>query len=126
MNTMLLKDFYTVEKLENVSEGKYAAVITLNNQHDIFKGHFPGNPVTPGVCMMQIIKELSQEIVGSSLFMISSSNVKFMALINPEINPVLKLELEISGDLASEIKVKNTTVFEETVALKLTNTYKKV
>jgi 3-hydroxyacyl-[acyl-carrier-protein] dehydratase len=122
---MLLKDFYKVEKVENVSEGKYAAVVVLNNQHDIFKGHFPGNPVTPGVCMMQIIKELSQEIVGSSLFMISSSNVKFMALINPEINPTLKLELEISGNLETEIKVKNTTLFDETVALKLTNTYKK-
>ncbi|ESU19924.1 beta-hydroxyacyl-(acyl-carrier-protein) dehydratase, FabA/FabZ [Flavobacterium cauense R2A-7] len=122
---MLLKDFYTVEKLENVSDRKYNAVVVLNNQHAIFKGHFPGNPVTPGVCMMQIIKELSQEIVGSSLFMTSSSNVKFMALINPEINPVLKLELEISGDLDSEIKVKNTTIFDETVALKLSNTYKK-
>ncbi|MFY0481866.1 3-hydroxyacyl-ACP dehydratase [Flavobacterium sp. PLA-1-15] len=122
---MLLKDFYTVEKLENVSEGKYNATVHLNKQHDIFKGHFPGNPVTPGVCMMQIIKELSQEIVGSSLFMISSSNVKFMALINPEVHPLLRLELEISGDLNTEVKVKNTTFFEETVALKLTNTYKK-
>lgn len=122
---MLLEGFYTVEKLENVSEGKYNAVVKLNNQHDIFKGHFPGNPVTPGVCMMQIIKELSQEILGSSLFMISSSNVKFMALINPDVNSELSLELEISGDLNSEVKVKNTTFFDETVALKLTNTYKK-
>ena len=122
---MLLKDFYTIEKLENVAEGKYNAVIMLNNQHDVFKGHFPGNPVTPGVCMMQIIKELSQEILGSSLFMTNSSNVKFMALINPDKNPKLKLDLEISGDLSSEIKVKNTTSFDETVALKLTNTYKK-
>ena len=123
---MLLKDFYTVEKLENVSEGKYNAVVVLNNEHPIFKGHFPGNPVTPGVCMMQIIKELSQEIVGSSLFMVSSSNVKFMALINPDVNSVLKLELEIAVGADAEIKVKNTTYFEETVALKLTNTYKKV
>ena len=122
---MLLKDFYTVEKVENVSEGKYKAVVLLNNQHAVFKGHFPGNPVMPGVCMMQIIKELSQEIVGSSLLMKSASNVKFMAIINPDKNPKLELELEISGDLASEIKVKNTTVFEETVALKLTNIYKK-
>ncbi|WP_136668233.1 3-hydroxyacyl-ACP dehydratase [Flavobacterium sp. H122] len=122
---MLLKDFYTVEKLENVADGKYNATVMLNRQHDIFKGHFPGNPVTPGVCMMQIIKELSQEILGSSLFMTNSSNVKFMALINPDINPKLNLELEISGDLSSEIKVKNTTSFDETVALKLTNTYKK-
>lgn len=122
---MLLKDFYKVEKLEKTDEGKYTAVVFLNKEHDIFKGHFPGNPVTPGVCMMQIIKELTQEILGSSLIMTSSSNVKFMALINPEVNPTLKLDLEISGDLATEIKVKNTTSFDETVALKLTNVYKK-
>ena len=122
---MLLKDFYTVEKLENVSEGKYEAVVVLNNKHDIFNGHFPGNPVTPGVCMMQIIKELSEQILGSSLFMTTASNVKFMALINPEINPVLRLELDISGSADTEIKVRNTTFFDETVALKLSNTYKK-
>lgn len=122
---MLLKDFYQVEKLEKIDQGKYSAIVVLNNQHDIFKGHFPGNPVTPGVCMMQIIKELAQEVLGSSLVMTQSSNVKFMAIINPEKNPTLNLELEISGDLASEIKVKNTTSFESTVALKLTNTYKK-
>ena len=122
---MLLKDFYTVQKLEHISEGKYDAVVSLNREHDIFKGHFPGNPVTPGVCMMQIIKELSQEILGSALFMTNSSNVKFMARINPDINPVLRLELEISGDLETGIKVKNTTSFDDTVALKLTNTYKK-
>ena len=122
---MLLKDFYKVEKVEKVSEGKYNAIVYLNNEHDVFNGHFPGNPVTPGVCMMQIIKELSQEIVESSLLMISSSNVKFMALINPDVNPRLRLELEISGDINTEIKVKNTTYFDETVALKLSTTYKK-
>lgn len=122
---MLLKDFYKVEQVEKVSEGKYNAIVYLNREHDVFNGHFPGNPVTPGVCMMQIIKELSQEIVESSLLMISSSNVKFMALINPDVNPRLRLELEISGDVNTEIKVKNTTYFDETVALKLSNTYKK-
>jgi len=122
---MLLQDFYSVNKLETIAEGKYQATVTLNKEHDIFNGHFPGNPVTPGVCMMQIIKELAQEITGSSLFMSNTSNVKFMALINPEKNPILNLDLEISGDLSSEIKVKNVTSFDETVALKLTNTYKK-
>lgn len=120
---MLLKDFYTVNQIEKISETKYNSVIELNKNHDVFKGHFPGNPVTPGVCMMQIIKELAQEIVGSSLVMISSSNVKFMAIINPEINATLRLELEFVGDISTELKVKNTTYFDETVALKLTNTY---
>jgi|MGYP000963880783 3-hydroxyacyl-[acyl-carrier-protein] dehydratase len=122
---MLLKDFYTVEQVEKISEMKYNATIILNKEHDIFKGHFPGNPVTPGVCMMQIIKELSQDIFESSLTMVSSSNVKFMALINPEINSKLRLELDFSGDVALELKVKNITYFEDTIALKLTNTYTK-
>lgn len=123
---MLLKDFYKVEHIEKIADEKYNATVFLNKEHAIFKGHFPGNPVTPGVCMMQIIKELSQDILKSSLLLKSSSNVKFMALINPETNPKLRLELEISNGNDSEIKVKNTTYFDDTVALKLSNTYKLV
>lgn len=122
---MLLKDFYKVEKLDQIADRKYTAVVSLNKKHAIFQGHFPGNPVMPGVCMIQIIKELTQDILGFSLMMTASSNVKFMALINPEITSSLLLELEILGDLDSEIKVKNITKFGDTVALKLTNTYKK-
>lgn len=75
---------------------------------------------------MQIIKELTEEILDVNLFMTNSSNVKFMALINPENNPKLKLDLEINRADENAIKVKNTTMFDETVALKLTNTYKKI
>lgn len=123
---MLLQDFYSVDTLNSVSEGKYIASITLNKHHAIFKGHFPGNPVTPGVCMMQIIKELTESILNVSLTMVSTSNVKFMALINPEVNAKLTLDLEIFENEASEVKVKNTTSFDETIALKLSNTYKKI
>ena len=122
---MLLKDFYTLDSIENTDVNRYSATITLNKDHDIFKGHFPGNPVTPGVCMMQIIKEITESILNTTLTMVSTSNVKFMALINPEVNAKLTLDLEISENEASEIKVKNTSTFEETVALKLSNTYKR-
>lgn len=122
---MLLQDFYSLDKIDTISEGKYSAIITLNKNHDIFKGHFPDNPVTPGVCMMQIIKEITQNILKLDLIMVSTSNVKFMALINPEVNPELVLDLEISENEENGIKVKNTTKFYDTVALKLTNTYKK-
>lgn len=119
---MLLKDFYkanTVETVENIS----TATITINKNHKIFNGHFPGNPVTPGVCMMQIIKELTEDIVDEKLFMQSSSNIKFMAIINPEKNPDLVLTLDITKSEDS-YKVKNVTKFEDTVALKLTANFK--
>lgn len=118
---MLLKDFYSVIDNEQVADNKYIFTIKLNKDHDIFKGHFPDNPVTPGVCMMQIIKELTQNVTGKNLILKTTSNVKFMAIINPVTHPNLKLELDIV--IGDEIKVKNTTSFEETVALKLSNTY---
>jgi len=122
---MLLKDFYKISSLEKTDAQKYVAQIVINKDHDVFKGHFPGNPVTPGVCMMQIIKELTQQVVNASITMKSASNIKFMALINPVVNPDLKLELDISEGDDSTIKVKNTTFFDDTVALKLSCIYSK-
>ncbi|RYZ75420.1 MAG: 3-hydroxyacyl-ACP dehydratase, partial [Proteobacteria bacterium] len=93
---MLLENFYTVNSTEEVTDGNHTVMLRVNADHDVFKGHFPGNPVMPGVCMMQIIKELTEEVVAQPLQMQSLSNVKFMALINPEATPDLQLELNIS------------------------------
>ncbi|SCY59369.1 hotdog family protein [Flavobacterium caeni] len=123
---MLLKDFYTVKSLEQKEGSKHEAVVLVNEKHEVFKGHFPGNPIMPGVCMMQIIKELTEKIANQTLVMQSLTNVKFMALINPEVTPELKLELDIVPTEDGLVKVKNTTTFNDTVALKLSSTYKKI
>lgn len=120
----ILTDFYTLQSYEKAENGSYTAYIHLNKDHDIFKGHFPGNPVTPGVCMMQIVKELTEEFTASKLFLKTASNVKFMAIINPFETPDLKLHLDITED-EEVVKVKNTTSFGETIALKMSVSYKK-
>ncbi len=120
----ILNSFYELKSYE--SEGNiFRSKITLNSNHEIFKGHFPGNPVTPGVCMMQIVKDLTEEFTGSKLFLKTASNVKFMAIINPFETPDLVMDLDIN-ETEDEIKVKNTTIFGETIALKLSVTYKKI
>ncbi|MDR6921697.1 3-hydroxyacyl-ACP dehydratase [Chryseobacterium sp. 2987] len=121
----LLTDFYTLESYEKGENGSFTAHISLQKEHDIFKGHFPGNPVTPGVCMMQIVKELAEKFTGSELFLKTASNVKFMAIINPFETPDLKLQLDITED-ETDVKVKNITSFGETIALKMTVSYKKL
>ena len=123
---MVLKDFYKILSEEKISDSKYIFTILVNEKHDVFKGHFPGNPVMPGVCMIQIIKEISESIIKSSLLMQTLTNVKFMALINPEMTPELRLELDINTTEDNLIKVKNTTYFNDTVALKLSAVYKKL
>ena len=121
---MLIQDLYKVEQLNKLSEKDYKVYVRLNKNSEVFKGHFPGNPVMPGVCMMQMIKELTERILDCKLFMTQSSNVKFMALINPEVTPLLMLSLEITTTEQDVIKVKNQTMLEDTVALKLSSTYK--
>lgn len=121
----ILTDFYTLTSYEKAENGSFTANIHLNKDHDIFKGHFPGNPVTPGVCMMQIIKELTEEFTDTKLFLKTASNVKFMAIINPFETPDLKLQLDITEN-EEDVKVKNTTFFGETIALKLSVSYKKI
>ena len=123
---MILENFYTIEsKSVDKNMENYSYEIYVNSEHDIFKGHFPGNPVMPGVCMMQIIKEISQTITGQKLFMEKCSNVKFLALINPETNPKLTVDLKIM-EQDGKVKVRNTTKFEDTVALRLSAQYKRV
>ena len=123
---MVLKDFYKVLSEEKTGDAKYNLRILVNADHEIFNGHFPGNPIMPGVCMIQIIKELTESITQKSLIIQRLTNVKFMALINPEVNPELRLELEVLVSEDDLVKVKNTTYFNETTALKLSNVYKKI
>lgn len=123
---MILKDFYKVLSEEKVSDSKYNITILINEKHEVFKGHFPGNPIMPGVCMIQIIKELTESITKSSLMIQSLANVKFMALINPEVTPELRLELDVTITEDDLVKVKNTTYFNDTTALKLSTVYKKI
>jgi len=123
---MILKDFYKVLSEEKISDSKYNVTILVNEKHEVFKGHFPGNPIMPGVCMIQIIKELTEKFTQESLLIQTLTNVKFMALINPEATPELRLELDITTTEENLVKVKNTTYFNDTTALKLSTVFKKI
>ncbi len=119
---MLIEGLYTLQSMER-SEQEVNAKVQLHKEHDVFKGHFPGNPVMPGVCMIQMIKEITEKATGEALFLAVASNVKFMAKINPEENELIDLNLKISKEIDT-IKVKNVTSYDQTIALKSSITFK--
>ena len=114
---MLIPHFYSVKEF-NFTDNQIKSIIELNPEHDVFKGHFPNNPVTPGVCMLQILKELTEQATNTNLFIKECSNVKFMALINPEVNSILAISIDINP-LEENFKIKASASFDETVALKV-------
>ena len=119
---MLIKDFYTLNTLKQLTDTSYLATITLNKNHEIFKAHFPGNPVTPGVCMMRVVKEILEKITGKKLVLTKSGDIKFTALINPFENENLDINFNIS-EIADGLKVKTEVSFNTTLALKMTGNY---
>ncbi len=79
---MLSNDFYHIASA-NSAENTIRAEISLNAEHHIFKGHFPSVPVVPGVCMLQIMKELLENNLNKELQLIGAKEIKFLSLINP-------------------------------------------
>ena len=94
---MLLNKLYKISHLE-ISQDKSGIVadIELNSHHPVFKGHFPGNPLLPGVCTVQIIKELLEESFHNSWMMTKARNIKYLGFVNPGSMPVLHFVLKLN------------------------------
>ena len=109
---MLKDDFFTITGKEN-GEGQVVYHIELNPNHPIFRGHFPGNPISPGVCNIGMINVC----VGCGLFIENLKQCKFSHLVTPGENKELDivLKLEDTGDIvkiAASI-IKGDTKFME-------------
>ena len=78
----LKNEFYTIKERQNTDNGVNFTVL-FNAEHFIYATHFPGNPITPGVCIIQIVKELTEELLQTSLFLKIVKNIKFTQVINP-------------------------------------------
>jgi 3-hydroxyacyl-[acyl-carrier-protein] dehydratase len=100
---MLVNDFFSISKLEE--EGfEIRADLVINANHKIFEGHFPGHPVVPGVCMMQMVKEILENVIGKKTNLVRAGEMKFLAIINPKennmIRATLKYSIEENGNMA--------------------------
>ena len=84
-------DFYTIEDRLPVQDGMvYGFDVRLNPEHFIFKAHFPGHPITPGVCLMQMVAELASEAEGCNLYVRSIKNAKYTGVVAPFENARLR------------------------------------
>lgn len=57
--------------------------IDIPDAHPCYAGHFPGQPILPGVLLLERVMALAQSQLGSSLTYFSLVNVKFLAPVLP-------------------------------------------
>ena len=109
---ILLNDFYTILQ-RTPTPGVVKATIAINKKHRILEGHFPGLPVVPGVCMLQIVRELMEVTSGKELKLTEADNMKFLSVINPEQNTDVDVTINYTEE-AGEYNI-NATLFAGTV-----------
>ena len=111
---MLQNDFFSFTP-PSVDSNLATSTLKLNAGHRIFEGHFPGNPVVPGVCMMQMVKEVLEHIIAAKTRLARAADMKFLAIINPAENGVVELELKFTvedNQIKAEAKIYNAaTIF---------------
>lgn len=114
----LLNSLYTVVS-DVRGEGKHDFLISLDKSHFIYQAHFPGEPITPGVCIMQIAKELLEVSTDLKLNLTSVKNIKFLRIISPA--EITRITYSL-GKIAREedsVKVQVTVVDGDDVYAKL-------
>lgn len=100
---MFKTPFYSI--LQSISDNNnHSVMVKLNTSHPIYQGHFPEQPVVPGVCTLQIIKECIAKIVNKELAYKTISSCKFTSLIIPSEEP-FELKLTINAELSCNATV---------------------
>jgi|SRR5450432_2121192 len=95
-------DLYTVQS-KTKTESKICCKLLLDADHAVFKGHFPGQPVLPGVCMLDIIAEITGNSLNQKFRISGGPIIKFLNMIDPVKNPLIDLEIDFQNEAYSLI-----------------------
>jgi 3-hydroxyacyl-[acyl-carrier-protein] dehydratase len=115
---MLIKDFYTIDSCSySQDNNNISANITINPNHDVYNGHFPGQPVVPGVIQLQILRELCEKEFNKPLSITGSSVIKYINMIIPDKNPKLAIDIAIK-EADGTYKIDGKILDGDTVFLK--------
>lgn len=84
---MILKNsLYTIADKKMEGSGVFYQIL-LDKNHFIYKAHFPNEPITPGVCIIQIAKELLEDYLHEEYEISYIKNIKFLSVLSPLSTP---------------------------------------
>ncbi len=120
---MVIKNLYTYQ-ISSREENRLEAILRIDSQHPLFKGHFPGFAITPGVCQLLMIREILEEELDMPLMLASARQVKFIAVHEPETEPEIGASISFSKN-GDQLEVNARLSSNEKVYLKLRGEFKR-
>ncbi len=75
---------YSIHEMNLAKDHVLTAVVEVPSGSDWFAGHFPGNPILPGIAQMGMVVELMGQTMGTGLKLEGFKRVRFKQLIKPD------------------------------------------
>ena len=72
--------------------------IRFDLQHQIYQVHFPGTPITPGACQLEIFRQLAEQALNSPASIAEVKNIKYLQVVDPISFP----EVEVSESFSDQ------------------------
>lgn len=94
---MLLQDkFFQVLSVEKADANNATFRCRLLADCDCYRGHFPGKPVSPGVCNMEMIKECAMLLSERALTIAAIKQCRLTAVAAPHVCPEVNVSLALT------------------------------
>jgi len=93
-NSSILKSLFAIKNVEE-NNGNIQAKATINTESEIYKAHFPGDPITPGVCQMHLVKDVLSQVYPKLNFNFKTSKqIKFTEVLRPTEHQEINISID--------------------------------
>ncbi len=99
-----------------IGDQQITAQFCFSGDLDLFAGHFPGNPILPGIVQIEMVKFIVEQAHGNNFWIRSIKKTKFASLVQPDTPIHLSISLTPSDDALS---VRATLKTEDKIAGKI-------
>ena len=119
---VFLDNLFIIQSITDTDTG-FSAKLRCNPAHPVYQAHFPGNPITPGACLLKTAGEVLQQKTGRPLYLKSSKNIKYLSLLIPEPEKEVRFEFSNYTETEDGCKAQVVIADETTVYTKMSLTY---
>jgi 3-hydroxyacyl-[acyl-carrier-protein] dehydratase len=115
---MLRDKLYSFGEIRQENDS-LSAQVKLKPEHSIFEGHFPGTPVLPGVCMMEIFRDACSFFRKGDAKIQKISEIKYPAMLVPSMFPEVELKINLASETEDVITLSASISSGDTVFMKI-------